>query len=572
MKNPNLRHAAIERVLQQIESRALDLTTPYSQWVELAFALSSLGESGRSYFHRLSRFHPDYDPAECDHQYTRCLESKGSGISLGTFFHLAQNNGISLTAPTNASGAAEADAVDDEAQEELKTEKLPLLPESIYESLPLYLKKVVAPADSPQERDILLLGSVVVLSSCLPNITGIYDGYEVFPNLYLYVTAPASSGKGKLNLCKRLVLPIHFKKRKEAEEMKILYDEALEATEKGDEKPQKPKERMLLLPANSSATGVFQLLADNDGRGLIFESEGDTLSLIFKSDYGNYSDGFRKAFHHETISFYRRTEREYVDLQQPCLSTVLSGTPGQVAGLIPNAENGLFSRFLFYHLELDATWKDTFRNKNNGELQDYFHQLGQEFCQFHELLCRQPPIPVILTEAQQDLFYTFFSSIQSRYLALMEDGFVATVRRMGLICYRLMMVFSALRYQGAQQLPYKITCRDDDFDSALEIIRNLLRHSDFTFRHLPQKKEVQEQVNRRLLLLRALPRDFDSKEFIRKAEALGIPNSSAYRILKLFIDENLVCRRSFTKYQVMEREDIWGDQFSREDKTPPNQA
>src|SRR5690606_21372107 len=142
---------------------------------------------------------------------------------------------------------------------------------------------------------------------------------------------------------------------------------------------------------NSSATGVFQRLADNNGRGLIFESEGDTLGNGFKSDYGNYSVGFRKACHHETISFYRRTEREYVDLQQPCLSTVLSCTPGQVLGLIPSAENGLFSRFLFYHLEMDPTRKDTFRNKNKGELLDYYHQLGQEFCEFSELLCKQPP-------------------------------------------------------------------------------------------------------------------------------------------------------------------------------------
>src|SRR5690606_29575568 len=123
-----------------------------------------------------------------------------------------------------------------------------------------------------------------------------------------------------------------------------------------------------------------QLLAENDGRGLIFESEGDTLSTIFKSDFGNYSDAFRKAFHHETVSYYRRTDREYVDLLAPCLSTLLSGTPEQVHNLIPNAENGLFSRFLFYHLSFDPVWKDTFRNKNKVELIDYFHHLGQDFC------------------------------------------------------------------------------------------------------------------------------------------------------------------------------------------------
>src|SRR5690554_8197541 len=89
---------------------------------------------------------------------------------------------------------------------------------------------------------------------------------------------------------------------------------------------------MLFIPANNSSTGAYQLLGDSDGRGLIFETEGDTLAHAFKSDYGNYSDGFRKAFHHETISYYRRTDREFVDIESPCLSTVLSGTPKQEIG------------------------------------------------------------------------------------------------------------------------------------------------------------------------------------------------------------------------------------------------
>src|SRR5690606_5536380 len=101
---------------------------------------------------------------------------------------------------------------------------LPILPEQVYAHLPDFLARAVSPADSPEERDVLLLGSMVVLSSCMPTIYGLYDGFEIFPNLYLYVTARASSGKGKLTLCKRLVLPIHIKKRQQASEMKVLYD------------------------------------------------------------------------------------------------------------------------------------------------------------------------------------------------------------------------------------------------------------------------------------------------------------------------------------------------------------
>jgi hypothetical protein len=42
-----------------------------------------------------------------------------------------------------------------------------------------------------------------------------------------------------------------------------------------------------LSSANSSATAFFQILNDNNGVGLMFETEGDTLAQIFKSEHGN---------------------------------------------------------------------------------------------------------------------------------------------------------------------------------------------------------------------------------------------------------------------------------------------
>src|SRR5690606_21160457 len=159
------RHDAVERILKQIEARALDLTSPYENWVKLAFALSGLGESGRSYFHRLSRFHADYDPAECDLQFSRCLQSKGSGISLGTFFHMAKEAGIPLTGIMDSPNPGPPAAADvDEFANEKEPQKLPALPDEVFESLPEFLQKAVAMAESPEERDILLLGSVSVCS------------------------------------------------------------------------------------------------------------------------------------------------------------------------------------------------------------------------------------------------------------------------------------------------------------------------------------------------------------------------------------------------------------------------
>ena len=112
------------------------------------------------------------------------------------------------------------------------------------------------------------------------------------------------------------------------------------------------EQKTLIIPANSSASSLISILHDNDGIGLLFETEGDTLSQTLKSEHGNYSDLLRKAFHHETISMSRRKDREYLEIDNPRVSVVLAGTPEQVRHLIPDAENGLLSRFIFYFILL----------------------------------------------------------------------------------------------------------------------------------------------------------------------------------------------------------------------------
>lgn len=64
----------IELVTQRIEAAGIDITADYGDWLRIGFALAdALGEPGRSYYHRLSRFYPDYNQQECDRQYDNCF-------------------------------------------------------------------------------------------------------------------------------------------------------------------------------------------------------------------------------------------------------------------------------------------------------------------------------------------------------------------------------------------------------------------------------------------------------------------------------------------------------------------
>ena len=134
---------------------------------------------------------------------------------------------------------------------------------------------------------------------------------EVFSNLFLYVTASASAGKGRLSLCRHLAAPLHRELREQyRKSMEKYKQEQLQYVmnkKKGEaSEPEEPPFLTLFIPANSTATAVYQTLSQNNGVGLLFETEGDTLANAFNSDLGNYLDGFRKAFHHEMISYLRK--------------------------------------------------------------------------------------------------------------------------------------------------------------------------------------------------------------------------------------------------------------------------
>tara|TARA_R110002049_G_scaffold309292_1_gene520339 strand:+ start:3736 stop:5475 length:1740 start_codon:yes stop_codon:yes gene_type:complete len=538
----------IESYIKAIEQAGTDITGNYATWRDLGFALAEeYGEIGRDYFHRISKAYVGYESKECDEQFSKCLKAKGHGIGIATFYHHAHQAGIRLL-------KNDIQIRQQKEEKEQVQETMPTIPEKVYNSLPQFLQQVVNPASSPEEKDVLLLGALTAFSACFPKLFGVYDQRKVYSNLYLFVTAAASAGKGRLNQIKNLVDPVHKLKREQAKVLKQQFntEKVTYNMNKGKdenlEKPGKPPERMLFIPANNSVTGVYQLISDNDGRGLIFETEGDTLAQAFKSDYGNYSDGFRKAFHHETISYYRRTDREYVDIEKPCLSTVLSGTPKQVATLIPNAENGLFSRFMFYYMNIKPTWKNVFQNCNSVGLDDYYSQLGNEFLELYKTLKNNPEIEIRLTVSQQEQFNTFFESLQTKYINLQPEEYIATIRRLGLIAFRLMMLFTAFRIMEDGDVNQVKECEGVDFQNALTVISILVKHSSKVFNDLPFEQKAVKRLNRKESFLESLPEQFNRQEYLDIATKQNIPHKTAEGYITKFVEAGLLHREAHNSY------------------------
>lgn len=162
--------------------------------------------------------------------------------------------------------------------------ELPRFPETVFDGLPLFLLKVVSNAISSEDRDIILLGAIGCLSVCFDNVCGVYDERVVYSILYLFVVADAGMGKGALSLCRELVDPLNQRLHEQSMQMALDYKRDLSEYQKNKGKnpdaagPNPPPLKTLVVPANSSASSLMSILADNDGRGLIFETEGDALS------------------------------------------------------------------------------------------------------------------------------------------------------------------------------------------------------------------------------------------------------------------------------------------------------
>lgn len=535
----------VEKLIDLLKSSHSDITADYNDWLKVGFALASeFGESGRRYFHDISSINQGYSQTESDTKFTECLKSDSGRTDINTLFYLAKNKGITLfshdtlehhtRSANRTKGQSDKNVpltLSEEDPEEMPP--LPMFPEDIFRTLPGLLQKVTALMHTPQERSLILIGSIATLSSALLPMKTIYFGKTIYPNMYLFIPGPAGAGKGKLDFCFRLVKPIHKEK---LERWNIAKDEykkeyaRYKRQRKGEniDPPEKPPIQLLRVPANSSATSFAQAMAEN-GNLLLFETEGDTVVNTFNSDFGNYSDSFRKAFAHESFGYLRRgDDGEEREIESPRLSTVLSGTPEQVKSLIRDAENGLLSRFMFFCINSSSEWLDGFESYGEDTpLEEVFDSIGAEFTAFAKRLESLQQIRFSLSLPQIGKFNDFFASEKERMQDFNGDRYSASSHRLAWCFLRIAMVLTALRMMDSGSITETIECSDIDFSATQAIIRVISRHNDYIFNVLdkerPEGIAVADSYSSatRKSILSALPGYFTTTDMKEISQKIG---------------------------------------------------
>lgn len=393
-----------------------------------------------------------------------------------------------------------------------------LIDEKIYNLLPTTLKKLTDNFEG-REKDIILTSSIGVLSACLPNVYGMYGGEKLYSNLYLMIIAPAASGKGVMNKSRLLIDKIHCKLLEVSlQEQKDCRSEKIKSKEKDFENC--PTAEIKILPANISTAEMYSYLDRSANGLLIMESEADTMGLMLNNDWSNYSDVLRKAYHHEPLSLSRKAENLFVEIKEPKLSVVLSGTPQQLKSLIKSKENGLFSRFIIYTFDEISDFKSDLFSKKTNDLSIKFEEEALKIYDFYGVLKDLNfEIEFSFTKSQDELFTREFKAIHETIIDSHSHLFLSNLMRHGTILFRIAMILSAYRNINGPIVSDKLICKNVDFLLALRITKNLLRHSLVTFNSFDDSflSENDEQF------LFSLPFQFSRKQAIEKGVLFKIP-------------------------------------------------
>lgn len=580
--------SSLHLLAEAVRNAGANIAPTYQEYIQLAFAIANdCGEAGRSDFLNLCSLSPKYDQRAADQLFSNALKTGHNDVHIGTAFHLAELCGVKIQSeiplkvgtlgtqgsPASSTSHTHAREVDVPAREEdTAPDSAPLSPLPTFDEhlhWPYPLERIVSFGTSRAQYDVLLLGAITVLGAGMGrNVRCAYGGKMMSPCLQTFVVAPPASGKGVLSLIRLLAEPVHDEIRKQVTENMACYRrekakyDTLGKERAKTETPVMPSNKMFLISGNNTGTGILQNLMDSDGTGLICESEADTISTAIGSEYGHWSDTMRKAFDHDRLSYNRRTDQEYREVKKTYLSVLLSGTPAQVKPLIPTAENGLFSRQVFYYMPAINHWQNQF-DRNDSDLEETFTALGMEWKDKLKTIVMGGLFTLRLTDGQKEEFNRVFSTLFVRSGLANGSEMSSSVARLAINICRIMEVVAMLRVLEHGEIttsPYvspdpgtspdnlkdhiialwDLVITSDDFHAVLSLAESLYRHTTHILSFLPDTEVTSRGNADRDALVQCMEERFTRAEFLQKAEEMGIKPETASTWLKRLQKHGLV--------------------------------
>ena len=531
----------LERLVAAIEKQGANVAPTYQEYMPLAFAIANdCGEAGRSLFHRICRISEKYVSDEADRLFDHALKGGNGRNGIGSVYHWAETAGVKLDKQLAGTARSYAGKQPETCELANLQPSHPLTHTCAHEAYinmpvfgnydwPPFLNQLIDCGDSPAQRDILLLGAVTVLGATLNKHLRILYGRKYhYPCLQTFIVAPPASG-------------------------------------------------------NNSGTGVLENLIEADGVGLICETEADTVSTAIGTDYGHWSDTLRKCYDHDRLAFNRRMNHEYLECMKSFLSVLLSGTPAQVKPLIPSAENGLFSRQMFYYMPSITEWVNQF-DLSDEDYDSRFTGWGKQWKTFIEWLGASVNlIQLKLSEEQKIRFNERFAQLFGHAGFTHGGAMRSTVARIAINICRILSVVALLRATEKLLPPHKtifnsqfsifkcpglspsddipeenvrdgivpkldLTATGADFEAVLNLTEPLYRHACHILSILPATDVQQREPTPQEALFDALPLAFNRQEALHEAKRIGMGTDTLDSHLRRMLEKGVIQKNARGEY------------------------
>ena len=122
----------------------------------------------------------------------------------------------------------------------------------------------------------------------------------------------------------------------------------------------------------------------------------------------------------------------------------------------------------------------------------------------------------------------------------------SSVKRLGLIAFRMAMVLSAIRKFENGDTSNRIACDNIDFDIAFRLAEVYLQHSIYMFSRLPRQETISDPALRKLF--DALPGEFAREQAVSCGQPLGISPRTVDKYLSQLAAFELLSKPNYGRY------------------------
>lgn len=373
-----------------------------------------------------------------------------------------------------------------ESKVRISKSKVSRFSKAIYDRCPKVLQELIETVEQDEEKEVVFFTSIILLGTLFPNRAFRYFNNTYYPNLYGYILGEAASFKGKAKIVRTALKPYQdavdelYKQKQDEKTAALAYNK----DNKENKRPiNKTPDLNFFFDGNTSSAAMLKAMQDSPVL-VMFETEGDTITKTWKTDWGNYSDILRKTFEHESLYSLKKNGNEEnllrIHIQNPKLSVLVSSTEQQMRKVLNSdeTENGLMSRFLFYIVQNDKKWYNGWESNTDIDIASILRDKVS------------PDIWLAFT-TQQDVFYTMSkeaAQYHQDYFNFVNDNWpdelfniIALIRRSGTATARIAMLIEELFKLDVKKEARGLTAKAYNISGesmllAIDIMKILMQH------------------------------------------------------------------------------------------------